>query len=291
MSQVECVVRAGDQLGECTIWDRRTKKLWWVDILAPCLQSYDPAGGEHRKYPLPLRDCGSFAIRKSGGFVLATSAGLQAFDPTSGGMRALVNPEPGLVENRLNDGRADRAGRFWVGTMHTEMRGPTGSLYRVETDLEVTRLFNDITVPNSIAFSPDDRTFYFADSFKREIWAYDFDLADGAIANRRMFAKIDADAGGPDGSCIDADGCLWNAQFRLARVVRYAPDGRVDRIVPLPTRSPTCCCFGGDKLDTLYITTARFRMTPEQLASEPLAGGLFAIMPGVRGLPEAQFGG
>ena len=291
MSDVECVVHGRDQLGECSIWDPRTRKLWWVDILAPCLQSFDPASGEHRKYPLKGRDCGSFAIRKSGGFVLATNSGLHGFDPASGAMRALVNPEPGREQNRLNDGRADRAGRFWVGSMHTEMREPSGSLYRIDLDLKVTRFFDGITVPNSIAFSPDDRTFYFADSFKREIWAYDLDLADGAISNRRVFAKLDADAGGPDGSCVDADGYLWNAQYRLARVVRYAPDGRVDRIIALPTSNPTCCCFGGERLDTLYITTACFRMTPERLAAEPLAGGLFAVAPGVRGLPEAEFCG
>jgi sugar lactone lactonase YvrE len=291
MSRTECVVACGDQLGECATWDARTKKVWWVDILAPALQSFDPASGEHRRYPLPGSDCGSFALRKSGGFLLAMSGGLHGFDPATGALQFLVDPEPGVDANRLNDGRADRAGRFWVGSMQTEMLEPEGSLYRIEPDLRVTRMMARIEIPNSIAWSPDDRTFYFADSRRRLIWAFDFDLASGAINHRRVFARLDGEVGGPDGSCVDADGFLWNAQFRLARVVRYAPDGRIDRVIPIPTSNPTSCCFGGDKLDTLYVTTAWYRMPADRRAAEPLAGGLFAVDVGVRGRPEPMFGG
>ena len=289
--KVESAVACGDHLGECPIWDPRTRRVWWVDILAPALQSFDPSSGEHRRYPLKSREVGSFAIRKAGGFALAMNNGLHAYDPVTGAMRLLVDPEPGVENHRLNDGRADRRGRFWVGSMETEMREPAGSLYRIEPDLKVTRMMARITIPNSIAFSPDDRTFYFADSPRRLIWAFDLDIADGAITRRRVFAELDGDVGGPDGSCVDAEGFLWSAQYRLARIVRYAPDGRVDRIVALLTSNPTCCAFGGDKLDTLYITTASFRMSPERRAAEPLAGNLFAIQPGVRGLPEAEFAG
>jgi len=291
MSKVECVVAGDDRLGECATWDPRSRKVWWVDILAPSLQSFDPASGEHRRYPLPGRECGSFALRKAGGFALAMNNGLHGFDPASGALQFLVDPEPGVEANRLNDGRADRAGRFWVGSMQSEMVDPEGSLYRIEPDLRVTRMIARILIPNSIAWSPDDRRFYFADSRRRAIWVFDFDLASGAISNRDVFAELDGDVGGPDGSCVDADGFLWNAQYRLARVVRYAPDGRVDRVVQIPTSNPTCCCFGGDQLDTLYVTTASFRMSPERRAAEPLAGGLFAVEVGVRGLPEPMFGG
>ncbi len=289
--KVESVVACGDQLGECPIWDPRTRRIWWIDILAPALQSFDPSSGEHRRYPLQGREVGSFAIRKAGGFALAMNNGLHAYDPVTGAMRLLVDPEPGVENHRLNDGRADRRGRFWVGSMETEMREPAGSLYRIEPDLKVARMMARITIPNSIAFSPDDRTFYFADSPRRLIWAFDLDIADGAITRRRVFAELDGDVGGPDGSCVDAEGFLWSAQYRLARIVRYAPDGRVDRTIQLPTSNPTCCAFGGDKFDTLYITTASFRMSPERRAAEPLAGNLFAVVPGVRGLPEAEFAG
>jgi sugar lactone lactonase YvrE len=289
--KVECVVDAQDHLGECATWDPRSKRVWWVDILAPAMQSFDPYTGKHDRYPLVGNEAGSFALRRSGGFVLAMDNGLHGYDPAGGAMSFLVDPEPGVIANRLNDGRADRAGRFWVGSMQKQMIDPEGSLYRIEPNLSVTRMMARIAIPNSIAFSPDDRTFYFADSRRRLIWAFEFDLADGAIGGRRVFVELDDEIGGPDGSCIDADGCLWNAQYRLARVLRYTPDGRVDRVIPLPTSNPTCVCFGGDKLDTLYINTASFRMSVERKTAEPLAGALFAVQVGVRGLPEPMFGG
>jgi sugar lactone lactonase YvrE len=290
--KVECVSETRDELGECPIWDPRTRKLWWVDILAPCLQSYDPESGEYRRYPLAGRAVGSFAIRKQGGFVLARNDGLYAFEPTTGKSQFLVDPEPKLPNNRLNDGRADRRGRFWVGSMPIQGSEPTGALYRVDPDLKVARLFGDVTIPNSLAFSPDDRTLYFADSRQQTIWAFDLDIDTGAITNRRVFANLRGGRGGPDGSCVDADGCLWNAHFGMARVVRYTPNGRVDRMIELPATNPTCCAFGGDTLDVLYITTAKIMLAPERLAAQPpLAGALFAVSAGVCGLPEAEFAG
>jgi sugar lactone lactonase YvrE len=288
---IQCLLPVRDELGECPIWDPRTRKLWWIDILAPCLQSYDPASGAHRRYEVPGRAVGSFAIRKQGGFALAMDSGLHAFDPETGKSQLLVDPEPNLPDNRLNDGRADRRGSFWVGSMSmVDERTPAGSLYRIDPDLKVTRLFGDVKIPNSIAFSPHDRTFYFADSREQMIWAFDLDIDTGAITNRRVFADLRGGRGGPDGSCVDAEGFLWNAHFGNARVVRYAPDGRVDRVIELPASNPTCCAFGGDRLDVLYVTTARIMLKPERLAAEPMAGALFAVQPGVRGLPEAAFG-
>src|SRR5262249_50280786 len=148
---------------------------------------------------------------------------------------------------------------------------------------------NEIFVPNSIAWSPDNKVMYFADTHRHLIWAYEFDLAEGTMRNERVFADCSDRPGKPDGSCVDADGCLWNAEYGGSRVGRYTPDGRIDRVVALPVANVTCCCFGGSDLDTLYISTARQRMTPEQLAREPLAGNVFACRPGVRGLPEARF--
>jgi sugar lactone lactonase YvrE len=290
--KVECVAETRDELGECPIWDPRTRKLWWIDILAPCLQSYDPASGAHRRYPVAARAVGSFAIRSKGGFALACNDGLHAFDPETGKWEPLVDPEPALPDNRLNDGRADRRGRFWVGSMSmTDERSPAGSLYRVDPDLKVTRLFGDVKIPNSIAFSPDDRTFYYADSREQTIWAFDLDIDSGDITNRRVFANLRGGRGGPDGSCVDAEGFLWNAHFGHSRVVRYAPDGRVDRTIEFPTTNLTCCAFGGDQLDVLYVTSARILLKPGGLAAQPMAGALFAVEPGVRGLPEATFGG
>jgi sugar lactone lactonase YvrE len=291
MTAIACVVPSRDLLGESVIWCPHTRRVWWLDILKPCLQSFDPANGKHQVYPLPGNNCGCVALRQAGGFVLAMDTGLHGFDPDTGRLDFLFHPEPEPPGNRYNDGRCDRHGRFWLGTMDCELRGPTGGFYRLGADRSVLRLLDGITVPNSTAFSPDDRTLYFADTPRHAIWAFDFDIEAGTIANRRVFADLAARKGLPDGSCVDADGFLWNAEFAGARLTRYAADGRVDRTVELPVTSPTCCCFGGERLDTLYVVSSTHRHSAAQRAAEPFSGGLLAIDAGVRGLPEAAFGG
>ena len=168
-------------------------------------------------------------------------------------------------------------------------RDPVGTLYRLDPDLACTPLRNSIIIPNSLAWSPDGRTMYFADTYRHTIWAWDYDPATGAATRERVFA--DTGAGRPDGSCVDADGCLWNAEYGAARIVRYAPDGKVDRTIELPFDNPTCCCFGGAQLDELFITSARQRLSAADLARQPLAGSVFAVRPGARGLPESRFAG
>ena len=219
--------------------------------------------------------------------MLAIGCGLHGFDPATGKLEPLLAVEPDLPDNRFNDGRCDRRGRLWIGTMDVELRRSSGSFYRIGADRSAARLFDGITVPNSTAFSPDDRTLYFSDTFRHAIWAFDFDIDGGAISNRRVFADLTARKGTPDGSCVDAQGYLWNAEYGHHHLVRYAPDGRVDRIVELPVTNPTCCCFGGDRLDTLYVTSAAQGLA----APAPIEGALLALDVGVRGLPEAAFGG
>jgi sugar lactone lactonase YvrE len=223
--------------------------------------------------------------------VVALDNGLHGFDPATGKLQFLTHLEPNEPGNRYNDGRCDRRGRLWIGTMDMTIRRASGSFYRVSADRSVLRLFDGITVPNSTAFSPDDRTMYFADTPKHTIWAFDFDLDAGAMSNRRVFADLTGRKALPDGSCIDAEGFLWNAEFAGRRLTRYAPDGRVDRTVEVPVTSPTCCCFGGDNLGTLYVTSSTHEHGAVQRAAEPWAGGLLALDVGVRGLPEAAFGG
>lgn len=286
--QVEVAVRGADQLGECPLWDERDAMLWWVDARFPAVKCLDPATGAVMMLVLP-EIVGSIALRETGGMLAATKSGLHLFDPASGALDKKIDPETHLPDNRFNDGRCDRAGRFWAGTMSHVNRDPTGSLYRFDADFRSTRLRNAIIIPNSLAFSPDGRTMYFADTNRHTIWAYDYDPASGAATRERVFA--DTGAGRPDGSCVDADGCLWNADYGASRVVRYTPAGKVDRTYELPVTNVTCCCFGGRDLDTLYITTATQRLSPEALAQQPLAGSLFALRPGVRGLPESRFAG
>jgi sugar lactone lactonase YvrE len=286
----ECVLRRNDALGEVPLWCAQTSTLWWVDVKAPALQSYDPGSGAHRRFDLPGRTAGSWGFRKSGGMVLAMQDGLYSYSPQTNESKRLVAVEAGKEMHRLNDGRCDRRGRFWVGSMHETYRDePRGSFYRIDADLTATKAFDGFTVPNSVAFSPDDRLMYFADTPAHRIWVFDFDLDAGQLSNRRLFS--DLKGGLPDGSTVDVDGCLWNAEYRGSRVVRYTPQGRIDRIVELPVSQPTSCAFGGKDLGTLYITTAAQRLSPEQLAREPAAGSLFAVRAGTQGLQEPTFAG
>ena len=288
--QVDCVVEGNDKLGECTLWCEREQVLWWVDSRGPALKRWDPRDGRVKTTALPSV-VGSVAFRERGGMLAALQTGLHFLDPQSGALKAIANPEAHLPENRFNDGRCDRAGRFWAGTMSDAKREPTGSLYRLSANLKCTHIRAGVIVPNSIAWSPDDRTMYFADTYRQVILAFDFDLASGAESNERVFCDTTGHPGRPDGSCIDADGCLWNAEYGGWRLVRYTPAGKIDRVIDLPVANPTCCCFGGADFDTLYVSTATQRLTPEDLAKQPLAGSVLAVRPGVNGLPEARFAG
>lgn len=287
---VECVVPCNDVLGECPLWDERAGMLWWVDSRAPAVRCWAPGSNKVQSFALPVV-VGSIALGEHGGMIAATAAGLQAFDPDNGGLAPLCDPEAHLPENRFNDGRCDRQGRFLAGTMSDVRREPTGSLYRFDSDAGCTRLFGGIIVPNSLAFSPDGATLYFADTYRERITAFDYDVAGGTPSNPRLFASTTGHQGRPDGSCVDAEGYLWNCEYGGWRVVRYAPDGRIDGAIPIPAANPTCCCFGGPDLGTLYITTATQRLTPQQMADQPQAGGVFAVRPVVYGLPESRFAG
>jgi sugar lactone lactonase YvrE len=290
VADVACVVSARALLGEGPVWDAGAQALWWVDIRGPAVHRYEPRTGAARQWPMP-EEVGSLALRRDGTLLLALRTGFAFFDPATGAIVGGGNPEPDQPDNRLNDGKCDRRGRFWVGSMHVSGRQPTGALYRLDPDLSWHRVAGGITVPNSLAFAPDDRTIYFADTPSREIAAYDFDPDRGALGRRRVFATVPEGAGYPDGSTVDAEGYLWSAHWDGGRLTRYAPDGRVDRVIELPVTRPTCPAFGGERLDVLYVTTASVRLDAAELARQPWAGGLLALDVGVRGLPEPRFGG
>lgn len=267
---VERVVASGDRLGECPIWDERMGALWWVDIHGPALKRWD---GALKVMPMPEAP-GSIAFRESGGMIVALASGIYTLGTEA--PQLLVRPAGHAAGLRFNDGRCDRAGRFWVGTLREPSFPPEGVLYRIEADGKARAVKDRIEVPNSLCFSPDGRTMYFADSPRHKIWAFDYDPESGETSGERVFAT--PHPGFPDGSCVDAEGCLWNAEWGASRVVRYTPAGKIDRVLELPVKNPTCCCFGGARLDTLYITCAD-------------RGGLFAVSPGVSGLAEARFSG
>jgi len=287
--RIECVVRGSDQLGETPLWCERERKLWWLDIERPRLQSFDPSTGAHEIAPVDhTSSLGSLALGDDGSKLLALDLELHR-RAASGEMSMFARVEQGL-DNRLNDGRVDPRGRFWVGTMDNQLHRPNGALYRVDPDGRVHRMLDDgVIVSNGIAFSPDGKTMLFTDTRRHTTWRFDLDLDDGTLSNRRVFADHTATRERPDGACVDAQGCVWTAFFAGRRVVRYQPDGTIDLVVPMPVTNPTCVCFGGGDLRTLYITTAAKFLTPEQHAAEPLAGSLFAVDGIGQGLPEHRF--
>ena len=286
---IEAVVRKQDQLGETPLWCDRTRKLWWLDIELPKLQSYDPTTGAHDIVPLPGTFAGTQALTVQGDRLLAEDLTLYRCDPGSHARAEVAVVERGL-DNRLNDGRVDARGRFWVGTMDNQLHRPNGGLYRIDANGASMKVAGDVVVSNGIAFSPDGTVLYFTDTRKHICYAYDLDLDDGVATNRRVFADHSATGERPDGACVDVDGCIWMAFFAGGRIVRHRPDGIVDRVIRLPVTNPTCLCFGGDDLRTLYVTSATKFLSPEQRNSEPLAGSLFAIDGLGQGLPENRFG-
>lgn len=288
---LRCVVQAHDLLGETPIWCPRSRALWWIDIERPRLHRYDPATGSHAERAFDTDYLGSLALRRAGGFLVALGSALHTFDPESGTLAPFAAVEDAALGNRLNDGRADAAGRFWIGSMDLSLHRPQGAFYCVHPDGRVVRQFDGVIVSNTVAIAPDQRTLYVSDTRRFVVWAFDLDPAAGTLARRRVFVDHTATGDRPDGACIDADGHLWIAMFGGGRVVRHAPDGRVDRVIPLPVTNPTCLTFGGADHETLYITTARKFLAPDVLAREPWAGGLLALEPGPRGRPEAMFAG
>jgi sugar lactone lactonase YvrE len=289
---VECVVKAEAIVGESPLWCPRDRVLYWVDITGQKIHRYHPGTGASDTFALP-QPVTCVALRARGGLVITLRKNFAFFDPTTQRLEVLSDPEPGAPDNRFNDGKCDRQGRFWAGTMSsTHWDAPAGALYRLDADTRATLVQPGAVCANGIAWSPDDRTMYFVESFRYAIYAYDFDPAAGAVARRRVFASIDPRWGGfPDGLTVDADGCVWCVHNAVGRVVRYAPDGGVDRVIHVPVPRPCSCAFGGDRLDTLYVTTARETLHPDQLAQFPLSGSVFAIHPGVRGLAEPSFSG
>ena len=287
---VTCVLPAGALLGEGALWDVTEQALYWVDIKGRRVHRFDPRRGQDRHWSV-AEDLGSLAVRASGGLVLALRSGFHFFDTETGRTTLAVAPEPERGENRFNDGKTDRQGRFWAGSMHDPETRPTGGLYRLDADLSCHRLIDGIVVSNALCWGPDSCTMYHTDTPSRTVWAWEFDPASGEIANRRAFVRIPDTDGYPDGATVDADGFVWLAHWDGWRVTRYDPAGRVARVVQLPVQRPTCPAFGGAGLDVLYVTSASIGLSVEERARQPWAGGVLAVDPGVRGIAERRFAG
>lgn len=284
-----CVIPGNHFLAEGPHWDETTGRLHFVDILAPAIVTGDPVSGTSVVREMPEL-VGCVVPRAKGGFIAATESGIRTVD-ADGTLGALCAPEADRPGNRFNDGKCDRLGRFWVGSLAIDTTPGKGALWRIDADATATRIDDGHHISNGIGWSPDDRQMYFADSGKRVIWVYDFDLAAGQASNRRAFAEVPASTGIPDGLAVDEDGFVWSAGWDGWNITRYAPDGRVDRVIHLPVPRPTSCTFGGADRRTLFITTARIRLSAGLLAEAPLSGSILAIDAGVRGQAETRFAG
>jgi sugar lactone lactonase YvrE len=280
----------GNLLGEAPMWNVAEQALYWVDATRPAIHRLDD-GGEVTTWPMP-RIIGSFVFRRNGGLVGALKNGFCAIDLATGTVEAIIDPEPARPDNILNDGKCDRRGRYWCGSRDAALKDPVGALHRLDPNFSCRMMDEGFIVSNGIAWSPDDRTMYFADSRAETVWAYDFDLDDGAIRNRRVFFSTREIEGRCDGATVDSEGFYWCALVHGGAVARLDPKGRLDRLIPMPVKHVTMCSFGGEKLDVLYVTSAASMVPEAERAAQPLAGALFAIHGiGARGLAEPLFGG
>ena len=282
---IDVLTTVPDLLGEGPVYDASTGALYRIDITGRAVRRIDLDGSAGREWTLPLEP-GSLALRAAGGAVVALEDGLWSLDLDTGVVERLADVTGGDARVALNDGRCDDAGQFWVGSYARNERDAIGGIFRVGADRSVTQVSGGVTVGNGLDWSPDGATFYFTDS-AGTITA--FDVEDGLPVRPRTFAYDDDCS--PDGLVVDADGGVWSTKWDGWRIVRYAPDGRVDRVVGVPVQRPTAATFGGPGLDTLFVTSATGGLDPGALAGQPLAGLVLALDPGVSGRPSAQFAG
>lgn len=283
----EVVFAAEAVLGEGPLWDLRRHQLLWVDIPERKLHRLDPTNRSESVIDVGLV-CGAAVPSRRGGLVLAAADGFWRLED-DGSKQRIAAVEADNAGSRINDAKCDVLGRFWAGTISLDLRPGDGSLYCLDTDGSVHRLLTGMTVPNGLAFSPDRSELYFIDSFAYGVDAYPVDLDGPTLGPARRVVDIPEAEGLCDGMTVDEEGGLWVAMFGGSCVRQFSPEGKEGLMVRVPVTHPTSCAFGGDRLDTLYITSARSNangpMSPGELAGQPLAGAVFACQPGVRGLP------
>ncbi len=288
---IDLLVDVKTTLGEGPLWDVEEQRLYWIDSFDGRVFRCTADGREVRAWDVPQK-IGSMCLRRSGGAVVSLARGFHFLDFRSGDVELIHDPEPDRPDNRLNDGKVDRQGRFLAGSMDTQEAGPNGALYRLDPDLTVTKLEGGIVVSNGPCWSPDGRIFYFTDTWSGQISAYDYDTATGGIANKRLFTRMTHAEAGFDGATVDAEGGVWSAHVYVGKLVRYTPDGKVERVIDMPVKKVTSVMFGGPDMDVLYVTSMAKPPLPRFPGDGQLRGALFAITGlGVRGLPEARFAG
>lgn len=282
------VIACQNILGEGPIWSPEEDALYWVDITGKKVQRFFP---ETRKYEFfnLTKKISVLAMREKGGFVCAAEDAFHFLDPAFNKLEMIAHPEQGKSEGRFNDGKVDRLGRFWAGTMTPQ--GASSALYRMDADLSIHRMAADITISNGIGWSLDNKTMYYVDSNRYVIYAYDFDIDTGSIFNQRDFLRFETSYGVPDGLTVDAEGFIWCAIYDGWKVIRIHPGGKIMEEIPMPVSKPSSVAFGGKNMDELYVTSISEGLNPNEKAEQPMAGDLFMFRPGVKGMAEPKFAG
>lgn len=285
--QIECLLDARAQVGESPVWSIAEQCLWWCDITGRRLHRLDPQSRQNRSWVMPSEP-GCLALDDEGGLIVALRNGLHHFDPVTTQLSLLCRSDYDQATTRFNDGRADMHGNFWVGSMFEPRTSAAAALYRFDGHA-LQKMADGITVANGLAFSPDGRIAYLADSPARKVESFDVDIQTGQLSGRRLFYTFKPDEGRPDGAVIDAEGYYWVALYAGGSIVRIAPDGSCVRRVKVPVERPTKLAFGGPDLKEIFITSARDGADAKELTSKPLSGGLFRCSLDVAGLPEPVF--
>lgn len=290
-ARLELVADTHNILGEAPMWNPAERALYWVDALAPAIHRWSAADDRVERWQMPELTA-SLAFRRQGGIVAAMKSGFKLVNLATGGIDHLTDPEPDHPDNWLNDGKCDRLGRYWCGSVDRNLSHPSGSLYRLDADHRAHRMDTGFIVGNGIAWSPDDSIMYFADSRANRVYQYDFDLGAGTIHDRRVFVSTEDMPARVDGATVDSDGNYWCAHIADWHIACYAADGRLVRRVKVPFRYPTMCSFGGDNLDILFVTSSSQLLGPQERREQPLAGSLLAITDlGARGIAEPFYAG
>lgn len=292
MTEVKLAFDAGNYLGETPIWSAKDQALWWVNVEQPPeIHRWDPQSGDHAKWEMPKR-VGGFVHKQGGGMLVALADGLYDFDPETGSLDLRVaSPLPANV--KLHECHCDRQGRFWIGAYDFDFpanRNADRAVYSRLDDDRLTPVIKGITVSNALAFSPDGRTMYAANSPKRSVQAYDLDPETGEVSHERTFLQLYEGEGFVDGATVDSEGGYWLANVGAGRLRRYLPDGTLDRIVELPFTNPTKPAFGGPDLKTLYVTSTKMQMAAFKEPTSP-NGPIYSLVPGETGVAETPFKG
>ena len=288
MKNIDCIYHEKILLGECPVWDNELDCLYWIDIDGMKIYRYFPSTNTTSKKSLPCK-VGSFALVQKDILLVALKNGLHYFNFKTEKLHFISHPAQNLPKSRYNDGRCDIKGRFWVGTMGDPQKEIfDNSFFCCLENGKYDEKISSIGISNGLAFSPEYRYMYFADTMQKIVWRYSFDKDSGIIENKQEWINLKYKAGKPDGACVDEDGCYWLAHVYGWKIVRYTPSGKEDIAIDLPVEKPSMCAFGGTKLDILFVTSIKSDIK-ENIEKQPYAGGVFAIHTGYKGLIEPKF--